>query len=194
MEVKAENPLPLLAGEDVSPVIQAYFELSHLKQLYRQGWLRRGVPKERCESIAEHSFGAALLAMWLAQAHFPELDLQKVLFMALLHDFGEVYAGDIIPGDPLSSEAKHDLETRSVQQVFGKLPGGGAYLRLWEEFEEGKSPEARFVRQIDRLEMGLQAAVYGRQGLLRPEEFYCSASEALTEPQLARLFGEISSA
>ena len=191
MEVKAENPLSLLAKHNVSPVIRAYFELCHLKQLYRQGWLRRGVPKERCESIAEHSFAAALLALWLAQAYFPELDLQKVVFMALLHDFGEVYAGDIIPGDDLSAEAKHDLEAQSVQQVFAKLPGGEAYLRLWEEFESGDTAEARFVRQIDRLDMGLQAAVYARQGLLRPDEFYRSAAAALSEAQLAGLLAEV---
>jgi putative hydrolase of HD superfamily len=197
MEVKAENPLPLLANEaahiaaDVSPIIQAYFELCHLKQLYRQGWLRGGVPKERCESIAEHSFAAALLALWLAQAYFPELDLQKVVCMALLHDFGEVYAGDIIPSDALSAEAKHDLEARSVQQVFDKLPGGEAHLRLWEEFESGDTAEARFVRQIDRLDMGLQAAVYARQGLLHPDEFYRSAAAALADPQLKHILEEV---
>jgi putative hydrolase of HD superfamily len=52
MEIKAENPVGLLQNKEHTLLITAYFELCHLKQLYRQGWLLRGVPRERCESIA----------------------------------------------------------------------------------------------------------------------------------------------
>ncbi|MEW5871603.1 MAG: HD domain-containing protein [Chloroflexota bacterium] len=187
MEQKADNPVKLLQGQGTLPIVEAYFELCQLKQLFRQGWLRRGVTRERCESIAEHSFGVALLALWLAQAYFPELDTSKVVQMALLHDFGEVYAGDIIPGDPVSAEEKRQREAASVAQVFGKLPGGEAYRCLWEEFETGQSPEARFVRQIDRLEMGLQAGVYHAQGFAHMDEFFTSAAQALSEPRLSEL-------
>ena len=157
----------MLKDQNVDPFIRAYFELCQLKQLYRQGWLRRGVSRERCESVAEHSFGCAVLATWLAQAYYPELDVCKVLRMALLHDFGEIYAGDLIPVDAVEPEEKHRREAGSVAQVFANLPGGAAYLSLWEEFERNETPEARFVRQIDRLEMGLQAGVYALQGLVR---------------------------
>ena len=187
MEQKAENPITLLQGKEVPALIRAYFELCQLKQLYRQGWLKRGIPRQRCESIAEHSFGVAMLALWLAQANFPELDLCKVLQMALLHDFGEVYAGDIIPGDPVTPEDKQQRESASISAVFGKLPSGEGYRRLWEEFEDGLTPEARFVRQIDRLEMGLQAGVYQAQGFANLDEFFSTALQALAEPQLAAL-------
>ncbi len=53
------------------PLIQAYFELNHLKQLYRQGWLRVGIPPERCESVAEHSLGVALLCLFIADCVVP---------------------------------------------------------------------------------------------------------------------------
>ena len=112
MEIKAENPISLLGEEGYTPLVTAYFELCHLKQLYRQGWLRRGVPPERCESIAEHSFGVAVLALWLAQAQ-PELDADKVVRMALLHDLGEVYAGDIVPSDGVSEGEKHRREAEA---------------------------------------------------------------------------------
>ncbi len=187
MEQKAENPIRLLEGRDVLPLIQAYFELCHLKQLYRQGWLRRGVTRERCESVAEHSFGVAALALWLSEAYYPDLDSIKVMRMALLHDFGEVYAGDIIPGDPLSPDEKRRREADSVAQVFSRLPGGQAYVALWEEFEAGDSPEALFVRQVDRLEMGLQAAVYTAQGYERMGEFIVSAREGLVDKEMVAL-------
>ena len=187
METKADNPVALLEDRDLDPIIRAYFELCQLKQLYRQGWLRRGVSRERCESVAEHSLACAVLATWLAQAYYPELEACKVLNMTLLHDFGEIYAGDIIPSDAVEAEEKHQAEAEAVAQVFGKLPGGETYLSLWEEFERNETPEARFVHQIDRLEMGLQASVYALQGLIEPDEFFASARQALEEPRLFRL-------
>jgi 5'-deoxynucleotidase YfbR-like HD superfamily hydrolase len=193
MEIKAENPAGLLQDKEYAPQMAAFFELCHLKQLYRQGWLRRGVPRERCESIAEHSFGVAVLALWLAPAQ-PELDVDKVVRMALLHDLGEVYAGDIIPGDGVSEGEKHQREAEAVRKILSQLPDGQGNIQLWDEFEEGISPEARFVHQIDRLEMGLQAAVYARQGLIEGDEFFDSARQAMVEPRLSKLLEEIQSA
>jgi len=190
MESRADNPISLLDGKDLNPILLAYFEFNHLKHLYRQGWLRRGVPKERCESVAEHSLGVAVLACWLADAHYPDLDICKVLRMALVHDFGEIYAGDIIPQDGISPEQKFRLELDSVRRVFSRLPAGDQYLTLWQEFEAGESPEARFVRQVDRLEMGLQAAVYTRQGFPNMAEFFTSAATSLTDPVLQNLLSE----
>jgi len=187
MEAKAENPVTLLPDDPSQPFLEGFFELCHLKQLYRQGWLRRGIPNQRCESVAEHSFTVAVLALWLSQAYFPQLDLNRVLRMALLHDIGEVYAGDIIPSDQVSEAEKHRLERASLEKVLGKLPARQEYLELWLEFEHGESPEAIFVRQIDRLEMGLQARVYQAQGLVGMDEFIDSARQALVDPQLAEI-------
>lgn len=186
METKADNPIHLLPDQVTEAVVRAYFELCHLKQLFRQGWLRRGLPRERCESVAEHSFGVALLALWLSRS-FPELDPLKLVSMALVHDFGEVYAGDIVPGDEVTAEEKFRREHDSVQCVFSSLPDGARTIDLWLEFEEGLSPEARFLRQLDRLEMGLQASVYQRQGFEGMDEFQASAFQALQEPRLVEL-------
>ncbi len=193
METKAENPVKLLVEGKQTPLMAACFELGHLKQLYRQGWLRRGVPPERCESVAEHSFGVVMLTLWLAQAR-SDLDADKALRMALLHDLGEVYAGDITPGDGVSEDEKQRREAEAVRRILTRLPQGQVFIDLWDEFEAGVSPEARFVRQIDRLEMGLQAAVYQRQGLVDGGEFFASASQALNDPTLAALLDEFQTA
>lgn len=186
MEFKANNPVDQL-DPAAAPLLKAYFELNHLKQLYRQGWLKRGIPKERCESVAEHSFGVAVLALWLSKSHYPNLDSEKLICMALLHDFGEVYAGDIVPSDEIDAHEKQDLERESVGRVFDKLPGGEDFSQLWEEFEAGETPEARLVKQLDRLEMGLQAAVYRQQGLGELQEFSHSARQALQDEPLIEL-------
>jgi len=193
VESKAENPAHLLADRQGHSLVTAYFELCQLKQLYRQGWLRRGVPKDRCESVAEHSFGVAVLGLWLAGSSYPGLDSNKVLRMALLHDFGEIYAGDIIPSDGVAPEEKHRLEEQSVETVLGRLPDGEIYMDAWREYEQGSSPEARLVRQLDRLEMGLQASVYAGQGFTGLEEFLASARQGLSDPLLVALLEEIES-
>jgi putative hydrolase of HD superfamily len=129
--------------------------------------------------------------MFLAEAHFPHLDTNRVIRLALLHDFGEIYAGDIIPADEISRVEKVRREQEGVAQVLAKLPQGERYLALWAEYEQQRSPEARFVRQIDRLEMALQASVYEQQGLADLSEFFDSVREFLSEPQLQTILEEL---
>ena len=190
MELKRAQAVRNLAGKQTLPVIEVFYEFNHLKTLFRQGWLRAGVPKAQCETVAEHTLGVALLALFLADAHFPQLDKTKLLRMALLHDFGEIYAGDIVPGK-MSLEEKHELERKSVERVLGKLPNGREYLAVWEEFEAGQTAEARLLRELDRLEMGLQAAVYEQDGLGDLSKFFDSADRALSTPALRGIFAAL---
>jgi 5'-deoxynucleotidase YfbR-like HD superfamily hydrolase/uncharacterized protein YndB with AHSA1/START domain len=191
METKASAPISLLAGKQAPAWIAAYYEINQLKQLYRQGWLQRGIPKSLCESVAEHSFSMALLALLLMDWISPDLDRQQVLLMALIHDLGEIYAGDFTPADGVPLEEKHGLEARSIQHVFGDLPDGQRYLQVWQAYAQGESPEARFVKQVDRLEMALQASIYARRGFPGMQDFFDSASDTLREGPLRQLLVEV---
>lgn len=189
MELKASNPadtLPLDA--DIHPLIRVYFQFVHLKHLFRQGWLQHGIPRERCESVAEHSFGVALLSLMLADTCYPELNVEKVLRLALLHDFGEIYAGDLTPQHYVSAQEKAQRERQAVKLVFRNFPNSEEYLETWEDYENGSSPEARLVRQVDRLEMGLQAAVYEQEGFAGLEGFYASTLQALSDAEIVGIF------
>lgn len=195
MQQKASNPIenyPPGGGEEL---IRLYFEFAHLKQLYRQGWLRRGLPPQRCETVAEHTFALAVLAMLLCDRLYPQLDTLRVVRLALLHDFAEIFAGDIIPADGLPLVEKQDRERQAIRQVFAGQPQGERYLALWEEFEAGQTPEAQLVRQLDRLEMALQAAVYRADpdlgGAFDPGEFYTSARRAVQDAPLQDLLAQI---
>ncbi len=191
MKTKADLPLEAFTGRRLTPLVAAYYELDHLKQLYRQGWLRRGVPPERCESVAEHVFGMAMLGWWIVDGHYPHLDRDKVLRMTLVHELGEIYTGDLTPGDNVPVEEKHRREREGLWQVVGKLPNGADYLALWEEYEDGQTPEARFVRQLDRLEMAFQASVYRQQGFEHMSEFFASAEAGIEDPILRRILDEL---
>jgi putative hydrolases of HD superfamily len=191
MKTKGGLPVGALDDSNPMPLIAAYFELDQLKQLYRQGWLRRGVAPEQCESVAEHVFAMAMLGWWLVDAYFPHLDRDKVIRMVLVHELGEIYAGDIIPADQMDRAEKLRQERAGLIRVTGKLPGGPQYLALWEEFEAGETAEAVFVRQIDRLEMAFQAAVYHRQGYASMEEFFASAEAAVDIQELREILAAL---
>lgn len=191
MHTKAAPALALLQGRRTLPVLEAYFELHQLKHLYRQGWLRAGISRTLCESVAEHSFFVALLCLFIADSCYPEVDTSKLVRMALLHDAGEARAGDITPHDGVSREEKLRLEREAVSRVFSELPRRAEYLALWEEYEAGTSFEARLVRQVDRLEMGLQATVHEHQGAGDLSQFFASVHKVLETPELKALLAEL---
>lgn len=107
----------------------------------------------RFENSAEHSWQVALVAN-LFQDYFPKkLDMEKVTLMLLLHDLGEIYAGDTWVYDTTGKAVSHDKEYLSLQKSLAVLPiiQGEKFTELWLEFEKGNSPEARYARIIDAL-------------------------------------------
>lgn len=191
MAMKGGIPGRRLSAGLPSALLKSCMEFNHLKHLFRQGWLRAGITRARCETVAEHTLGVSLLALFLADEHFPKINKAKLLRMALLHDFGEIYAGDIIPADGVSLARKHRLEKTSVRKVLGRLPRGRQYLALWQEFEDGRTAEARLLRELDRLEMALQACAYEREGLADLSRFFASADKAVTSPALRKVLRNI---
>ena len=107
----------------------------------------------RFENSAEHSWQAAIAAI-VFQDYYPEkLDMEKVISMLLIHDLGEIYAGDTWIFDDEKKADSHDRELESIEKTMSILPEE-KYLNMkksWLEFEKGESPEARYARVIDAL-------------------------------------------
>ena len=107
----------------------------------------------RFENSAEHSWQGAIAAMVL-QDYYPEkLKMEKVISMLLIHDLGEIYAGDTWVFDDEKKVHSHDRELESIEKTMSLLPEE-KYLNmknLWLEFEKGQSAEARYARVIDAL-------------------------------------------
>ena len=127
-----------------------------LKRIKRQGWLDVKIPKAQVESVADHSFRVAILVAFLSD---PEMDMAKALKMALVHDLGEAEVGDLTPRSHVPRKTKAALEEKAVAAL-----DNDEVLALWREFEEGKSREAKAVREADRYEMVIQAMEYVLQG------------------------------
>ena len=145
-----------------------------LKQLPRTGWVRSNV--ENPESVAAHSWGMAILALRLAPK---DVDLTKVLSMCLVHDLPEVKVGDLTPHDDVSNKA--ELEHSAMKELAPD------WLALFEEYEAGESKEARFVKQIDKLDMGLQAILYQNEQGLDLREFLVSAKAKISNADLLEI-------
>lgn len=132
-------------------------EAMGLKEVARAGWLRAGVNAP--ESVAAHSWGVSFLAVLLCP---PGLDREKLLVMAVLHDLAEVRVGDLTPADGVDRVEKHRREAEAMRALLGGRP---ELLALWEEAEAQLSPEAQFLKRLDRLEMGVQARRYMSHGV-----------------------------
>lgn len=180
---KAPIPVDLLDRTKSTPLIEVWYEIIQLKQLFRQGWIQRGIDPSACETVAEHTFGNAMLSLMLLPRH-PELDALRVLKMALVHDVGEAYVGDITPADNVPAEEKKAREAEAIQKILGKLPHGDELIEVWEEYEAQQTDEAKFVKQIDRLEFAMQASVYEHQGKIDGDEFYEKVAQQMTLPDL----------
>ena len=153
--------------KDTSPynnILSFYMKYNQLKNIYRQGWLKVRIGlehKDKCESIADHSFSVALLALTIIENNNLKLDTLKCIKMAIIHELGEVYAGDYTPYDNITKEEKHTKEKEAILSILKTLDENNDYLEIWEEFEKLETDEAKFIKNIYPLEFLLQACAYG---------------------------------
>lgn len=122
-----------------------------LKDTPRHSWTSRG----RQESVAEHSWRLALMS-WFIRDEFPGADWQKVMAMAVLHDMGEAFTGDI----PAfwKTNADREMERHATDSWCASLtePYGSELRALFEEMEALQTLESRIVKALDKLEVLVQ--------------------------------------
>lgn len=134
---------------DLDKTVDFIKEIEKLKSVTRFNRTLDG----RFENSAEHSWQGAIAAMVL-QDYYPEkLNMEKVISMLLIHDLGEIYAGDTWVFDDEKKLHAHDRELASIEKTMSLLPEV-TYVSMknsWLEFEKEQSPEARYARVIDAL-------------------------------------------
>jgi putative hydrolase of HD superfamily len=136
--------------ERLQKQIAFLLEVDKLKTILRRNPISDG---SRLENDAEHSWYFAMGALILAEHAAGEIDLAKVLRIALIHDVVEVDAGDTFIYDEAAKRDQAEREERAARRLFGLLPEdqATALLALWREFEAGVTAEARYAKAIDRL-------------------------------------------
>lgn len=137
-------------------------EIDKEKAITRQTYRSDGVQKE---NDAEHAWHIAIMTLLLSEYANEKIDVLRTVGMLLIHDLVEIDAGDTYAYDEEGRKTQHEREQKAAERIFGLLPEdqGQQLHALWEEFEAGDTPEARFARTMDHIQpMMLNAATDGK--------------------------------
>ena len=160
----------------------------NLKTIKRSGWIHKSNITSP-ESVADHSYSMCMMSMILAE--IMNLDSGYIMKMVIIHDLAESMVGDHMP-DNISSEEKQLLEDKAMKKIISKLPNSlrKNYLRIWNEYNNNITVNAKFVHNMDKLEMALQAKEYEFEGypkeVLQP--FIKSATDYISKERFDDVF------
>jgi len=141
--------------EDSSRTLLAFSkELNKLKYVFRLSATR----SKYKDSTAAHTWHLALMAYTFQRELSLDIDLEKALKIALVHDLPEIVTGDIdhrlVKDGKVSKEEKAAAEDTAMHEVISFLSADmqKELYELWQEYEKGNSPEARYIKALDKLE------------------------------------------
>ncbi|MFJ5924564.1 HD family hydrolase [Kitasatospora sp. NPDC092948] len=157
----SDEPRPLLVDRTPFPAdgiderlraqLTFLVEIDRLKTILRQSPLAAA---DRRENDAEHSWHLAMMVTVLAEHADEPIEVGHTVQLVLLHDLVEIYAGDTPLYDTAAGVDQAERESVAADELFGLLPQDQALRmrELWDEFEERRTPEARFAKAMDRLQ------------------------------------------
>jgi putative hydrolase of HD superfamily len=135
--------------QGVANVLGFIIEVEQLKAVIRK---TKPVGLDRYENSAEHSWHVCLSALMLKDYAKLDIDINRVIKMLLIHDLGEIDAGDTIiyASETVENKLK---EEAGIVRLLSILPSASQqeYLALWREFEQGKTSDAVFAKAVDRI-------------------------------------------
>lgn len=194
-------------------LLEFFIDIGKLKKIPRTGWVLIGIKNP--ESIAEHIFHEAIMVWILAKEKNSNLDINRIIKIALVHDICELYAGDITPYDeilpknkkewpelfdkwPRASKKvkirnflkKHKKERKGLDKIISNLPSSlkNEILNYWLDYELGLTKEGRFAKQVGKLNTLLQALEYGKETKRRVyKAWWVGTKERVDDPYLIDL-------
>ena len=137
-------------------------EIDKEKFIGRQTYLTGA---KRKENDAEHAWHMAIMTLLLSEYANEKIDVLKTISMLLIHDLVEIDAGDTFAYDEEAKKTQRERELMAADRIFGLLPSdqGDKLRALWDEFEEGTTPEAKFAHTMDNIQPTmLNAATNGK--------------------------------
>jgi putative hydrolases of HD superfamily len=169
--------------------------VADLKNESRDGWNRFPRRVYGAESVADHSYGIAMMAMTLnLLAPHLRMDHYRLVCLCLVHDLVEAKTGDIniyVEKDPNKKAILRAMKKRSELEAVGYIRDelgedlGPFVFNLWMEFEECVTFESKIAHELDAIEAVFQSLWYYEQGYqVDPCEFYNTARPKVSTPEL----------
>ncbi|KAI9207387.1 HD domain-containing protein [Polychytrium aggregatum] len=163
-------------------ILKFLHTIENLKVTKRTGWIEHKIANP--ESIADHMHRMGVMAMLLND---PAVDRNRVIQMAIVHDLAESIAGDIAPSSGMSKEAKAQLEKQAMDSLVAMLEGSleaREIESLFMEYEDGTTPEAVIVKDLDKFEMIVQAFEYEQRNDADLQSFFDSTRGKFKHPTI----------
>ncbi|EGW34360.1 uncharacterized protein SPAPADRAFT_149136 [Spathaspora passalidarum NRRL Y-27907] len=179
-------------GKPINYILAFIQILRLLKTQKRTGWIACGVPAFDTESIADHMYRMSIISMLV-----PHVNTDKCVKIAVVHDIAETLVGDITPFCGISKEEKHRRELATIEFLSEIIkpynePFSYEIKELWLDYEEIRTPEARYVKDIDKYEMIETAWEYEQQfGLTYDLSQFYTARAAIKTPEISELCDEV---
>lgn len=135
--------------KELKQVIDFIIEIDKLKDVTRKV---KPLSNKRYENSAEHSWQITMFALSMAK-HVPDVDINRVIKMLLIHDIGEIDTGDTFFFTEGGWEERKADELKAVKRICGILPEETEkeFIELWKEFEDGKTRDSEFANALDRV-------------------------------------------
>jgi putative hydrolase of HD superfamily len=145
--------------DNIEKILNFIVEIEKLKDVHRK---TMPVGLDRFENSAEHSWHVCLSALILRDFSNEPINIDRVIKMLLIHDLGEIDAGDTVIYASETDKLKAEEEA-GIRRILAILPNGmdEEFMDLWNEFESGKTPDSKFAKAIDRVPPLLHN-IYGR--------------------------------
>lgn len=189
--------------------IEFLLKALELNEISRTGWAARGVTEP--QRVAGHTWGVAFLTLLFASEE-PDVDQNRAIKIAIIHDLAETITGDIVINESygaMSADEKEQLERQAMETISNiagpDLTQFDGIHELWREYEDRGSPEARFVKDMDLIEVCLFALKYETESRYDPDAiendefdnldgFFATAKETIRSETGRTLFREIKTA
>lgn len=142
-----------MVSDEILGIVQFLRHAERLKNVYRTSWTSGGQP----ESTASHTWRLCLSALVFAPS-FPEVNVERLLKICIIHDLGEAIGGDIPAIHQNAATPKAQQERRDLVTLLQPLPDRlqAEIVALWDEYEAAQTPTAKVAKALDKLETLLQ--------------------------------------
>ncbi|GAA5794963.1 hypothetical protein EDC94DRAFT_592077 [Helicostylum pulchrum] len=169
-----------MSQSNPASVIRFLHVIENLKRTKRTGWLDNGI--KGAESIADHMHRMGIMAMLVND---PSINRERCIKMAIVHDLAEAVVGDITPHAGVSKADKFTMEKNAMlgfKESLGNTETANEIVDLWQEYEDAKTPEALFVKDLDKFEMIVQALEYEKSDKKNLQGFFDSTEGKFEHP------------